>query len=164
MFDKLKPWYIRMNKIHDCYTFRYHFEFQLYYDTFVYFSKRNRQGELSPPAVRDFVSVTPCKRNLEDLFFSKIFLGWIRFPACTISWHSSIRISSSIHHNWIVIYHNYMEEIWVCYHECIVFFNCPIQEDRLAWGKNPILEFMEKFQNHIYKYIKHTHRSRWKYF
>ena len=42
MFDKLKPWYIKMNKIHDCYTFRYHFEFQLYYDTFVYFCKRNQ--------------------------------------------------------------------------------------------------------------------------
>ena len=26
----------------------------------------------------------------------------------------------------------------------------------------PILDFMDKFQSHIYKYIKHSHRSRWK--
>ena len=25
----------------------------------------------------------------------------------------------------------------------------------------PISEFMDKFQSHIYKYIKHSHRSRW---
>ena len=25
----------------------------------------------------------------------------------------------------------------------------------------PILEFMDKFQSHIYKYIKHCHSSRW---
>ena len=25
----------------------------------------------------------------------------------------------------------------------------------------PILEFMDKFQSQIYKYIKHSHRSRW---
>ena len=26
----------------------------------------------------------------------------------------------------------------------------------------PISDFMDKFQSHIYKYIKHSHRSRWK--
>ena len=27
----------------------------------------------------------------------------------------------------------------------------------------PISYFMDKFQSHIYKYIKHSHRYRWKY-
>ena len=26
----------------------------------------------------------------------------------------------------------------------------------------PISDFMDKFQSHIYKYIKYSHRSRWK--
>ena len=39
MFSKFKPWYISPNSIRDTCCCRYHVEFQLYYDTFVDFSK-----------------------------------------------------------------------------------------------------------------------------
>lgn len=41
MSDKLKPWYIRPNTTHDIFCCWYHVEFQLYYDTFIEFCRRD---------------------------------------------------------------------------------------------------------------------------
>ena len=38
----------------------------------------------------------------------------------------------------------------------------PVKRIDLLDDDIPISDFMDKFQSHIYKYIKHSHRSRWK--
>ena len=57
MFNKLKLWYIMPNTIRDTCCCRYHVEFQLYYETFVYFCKKHWDGEPSPHIVQDFISM-----------------------------------------------------------------------------------------------------------
>ena len=55
MFQKLKPWFIRPNTIHDMCCCRYHVEFQLHYDTFLEFYNKHRQDDPPPTIVHDFV-------------------------------------------------------------------------------------------------------------
>ena len=82
MFSKLKPRYIRPNTIHETCCYRYHIEFQLYYDTFVDFCKKHWDGELAPHTVQDFISMILCNRNTENVFFNKRFVGGIRCHEC----------------------------------------------------------------------------------
>ena len=71
MFSKLKPWHIMLNTIRYTYCCRYHVEFQLYYDTFVYFCKNHWDSEPSPHTVQDFISMILCNRNPDNVFSIK---------------------------------------------------------------------------------------------
>ena len=89
MFSKLKPWYIRMNTIQYTCCFRYHVEFQLYYDTFVDFCKKHWYGEPTPHTMLDFISMILCNRNPENVFFIKRCVGG-KDSMNVVIWHCSI--------------------------------------------------------------------------
>ena len=62
----------------------------------------------------------------------------------------------------------------ICLNACVIllittvtmdaspYSTTPFKRIYLIDNKIPIPNCMEKFQNHIYKYIKHSHKSRWK--
>ena len=68
--------------IRDTCCCRYHVEFQLYYDTFLYFCKKHSDGERAPHTVWDFISMILCNRNPENVFFIKRCVGGRRFHEC----------------------------------------------------------------------------------
>ena len=70
-FVQQKPWYVRPITIHDTCFFRYHVQFQLYYETFLEFGKIFWTNSPPPPTVCEFISQTLCERNHDEVFYNK---------------------------------------------------------------------------------------------
>ena len=74
-FVQQKPWYVKPITICDTCCCRYHVEFQLYYDTFLNFSRTFWKDSPPPPTIHDFVSQIICGRESHELFYQKKCVG-----------------------------------------------------------------------------------------
>ena len=102
-----------------------------------------------------------CNRNLENVFLIKRCVGGRRFHEC-----GDLAL---VHRKFPIDRTNPgLSDItvkWKRYE--YVFINpsssshVPSKRIDLLEDDIPILDFMDKFQSQIYKYIKHSHRSRW---
>ena len=160
MFNKLKPWYIKPNTIRDTCCCRYHVDFEYHYDTFIDLYKRHWNGEQPPPTVRDFISMILCKRNPGEMFYSKKCVDGI-CPECgdLALFHRNFHVDLT---------QSGLSDITVTWKRYEYITNTASSSSTvsskridLVDDEIPCSEFMEKFQNQIYKYIKHSHRSRW---
>jgi len=161
MFNKLKLWYIRPNTIRDTCCIRYHVEFELYYDTFLDFCKRHRHSERVPHIVRDFICMILCNRNPEQVFFNKRCVGGKRIPECIdlALFHRKFGIDPMDPAlSYITVMWNRYEYVSM---DAASSTYVPSKRIDLLEDEIPISDFMVKFQSQIYKYIKHSHRSRW---
>ena len=77
-FEKCKPWYVRINTIHNTCCCRYHLEFEYYYNTFLHihrFLHPNHVQECSsitpPLSSRDFLHTIMCLRRDGHAYYSK---------------------------------------------------------------------------------------------
>ena len=95
------------------------------------------------------------------MFFNKIFVGGRRWPECgnlaLFHRHFSIDPIHSRVSNIIVTWKIY-EYVTM---NALSSSSTPSKMIDLLEEKNLIPKFLEKFQNQIYKYIKHSHRFRW---
>ena len=161
MFSNLKLWYDRMNTIQDTCFFLYHVEFQLYYDKFVYFCKKYWDGEPTPHTLWDFISMILCNKNPENVFFIKWCVGRRICHECgdLALFHRKFPIDPT---------HLGLSDItvktwkWYEYVSMNPSYSSHVPSNRIDLLEDdiPILEFMDKFQIQIYKYIKHSHKSR----
>ena len=112
--------------------------------------------------MRDFISMILCNRNPENVFFIKRCVGGRRCHECgdLELFHRKFPIDPT---------HPGLSDITVKWkrYEYVSMnpsssSHVPSKRIDLLEDEIPISEFMDKFQSQIYKYIKHSHRSRWK--
>ena len=125
----------------------------------MYFCKKHWDGELAPHTVWDFIYMILCNRNPENVFFIERCVGGRRCIECgdlaLFHWKFPINPThpglSDITFMWKRYKHvsmNPSSSLFV-----------PSNRIELLEDENLVAHFMEKFQSHIYKYIKHSHRS-----
>ena len=69
-FEKLKPYYIKTNGVHNTCCFHYHVEFQLYYERLHIFYKIHFLGN-PPPFVHEIFPLILCNRGIKDVITKK---------------------------------------------------------------------------------------------
>jgi hypothetical protein len=157
-----KPWFVRPITIHDTCCYRYHVEFELYYDTFFYFGKTLWPSSPPPSTFCAFISEILCEREGDDLFYKNKCVGGKKCDHCG---------DVSLFHS---KYHIDMNEQSFCN----ITVNCKRYEYinntaphssnviskriDLIVDKICVIDFLKTFEEEIYKYTKHSHRSRWK--
>jgi hypothetical protein len=162
-FVQQKQWFVRPITIHDTCCFRYHVEFELYYDTFLDFCKTLWPSSPPPSTFRAFISEILCEREGDELFCQNKCVGGNKCHRCgniilfnqkypidmndqsfsniTINWKRYEYINNTTPHSSIVISKR-----------------IDLKVDKIC-----VIDFLKKFEEEIYKYIKHSNRSRWKY-
>jgi len=125
------------------------------------FCKKHWDGEPAPHTVRDFISMILCNRDPENVFFFKRCVGGRRCHECgdLVLFHRKFPIDPT---------HPGLSDITVKWkrYEYVSMnpsssSHVPSKRIDLLEDEIPISDFMDKFQSQIYKYIKHSHRSRW---
>ena len=81
-FVQKKLWYIKPIIVCDTCCCRYHVEFQLYCDTFLYFGKTFWKNSHPPPTIHDFISKILCGRENHELFYQKKCVGGKKYDHC----------------------------------------------------------------------------------
>ena len=82
-FVQQKPWYVRPITIHDTCCCRYHVEFELYYDTLLWFGKKFWPN--SPTStICAFISEILCKIDSYEIFYNKRCVGGKKCDHCGI--------------------------------------------------------------------------------
>ena len=70
-----KPWHVKPITVRDTFCFRYHVEFELYYDTFLDFGRTFSKDSPPPSTIHDFISQILCERESDELFYEKKCVG-----------------------------------------------------------------------------------------
>ena len=80
-FVQQKPWYVIPITIRDTCCCHYHVEFELYYDTFLWFGKTFWPN--SPPStIHVFISEILCERDSHKIFYNKRCVGGNKCDHC----------------------------------------------------------------------------------
>ena len=80
-FVQQKPLYVRPITIHDTCCCRYYVEFELYYDTFLWFGKTSWPN--SPPStIRAFIHEILCERDSHEILYKKICVDGKKCDHC----------------------------------------------------------------------------------
>ena len=74
-FFQQKPWYVKPITVRDTCCFRYHVEFQLYYETFLNFGRKFWKGSSPPSTIHDFIYKILCERESHELFYQNKGVG-----------------------------------------------------------------------------------------
>ena len=103
-----------------------------------------------------------CNRNNENVFFIKRCVGGRRCHQCgdLALFHRKFPIDPT-HPRLLDITVKWKRYEYVSMNPSSSS-HVPSKRNDLLEDDIPILDFMDKFQSQIYKYIKHSHRSRWK--
>lgn len=158
---KLKPWYVRLITIRDTCCFRYHVEFQLFYETFVNFGIKYSSNDPLPSSVRDFLLKILCPSDNNELFYKKECVDGRKCDKC--SHFSLYDVKYPIDPNDLRL--SNLSLSWKRYenvtYTLVVNSSTTSKNITLLDDDIPVKYFMENFRVQIYKYIKHCHIARW---
>jgi hypothetical protein len=155
-----KPWFVRPITICDTCCCCYNVEFELYYDTF-YFYFGKTLWPSSPPhsTFSAFISKILCEREGDDLFYKKKCVGGKKCDRCgnLNLFHSKYHIdmNDQSFFNIIVNWKRYEYiNIMTPHSSNVISKRIDLKVDKIG-----VIDFLKKFEEEIYKYTKHSHRS-----
>ena len=131
-------------------------DFELYYDTFLDFGRKFWKDSPPPSTICDFISQILCERQSDELFYEKKCVGGKKCNDCgnltKFQNKYCIDINDKSFSNMKVKWKRY-EYI----HTSIQGSSAKriyLQEEEIF-----VIDFLRKFEEEIYKYIKHSHRT-----
>jgi hypothetical protein len=134
-------------------------EFELYYDSFIYFGKTLWPSSPPPSTFHAFIYEILCEREGDELFYQKKCVGGKKCDPCgNLSFFHSkyhIYMNDQSFSNIIVNWKRYEYINNTTPHSSYVISKrIDLKVDKIC-----VIDFLKKFEEEIYKYTKNSHRS-----